>query len=414
MGAGPDIAVVGGSIAGCAAAIELSRIGCDVTVHERSGEQLKDRGAGIGVPRQVIETFIERDLVDADLPYFPVDSFLRICRSDTDPRHGRIAWDQPVTLAALNWGALYRNLRARVPEGCYCTHRQAVALQGHDGREEDEQAAIDFADGSREQADVVVCADGYSSLGRSTLFPELAFDYAGYVLWRGALDESALDDSGPLERGIHCVGYPAGHGIFYFVPGAANSVARGERLVNWGMYLPVADSELSIFLTDASGTLHTGSLPPGSMPPATEAALKRTASGLLPTYYADLVNRSDVTFVYAIYDCEVPAYCRGRICLAGDAGAFARPHSGAGALKGTEDAIALASALAGADDLDQALAGWSEARTVANNSLVRFGNQLGDAFVTNIPDWSTMSEAAIASWYEASVTIPSAYLRISR
>jgi 2-polyprenyl-6-methoxyphenol hydroxylase-like FAD-dependent oxidoreductase len=30
------VAVVGGSIARCAAAIALSRAGCDVTVHERS------------------------------------------------------------------------------------------------------------------------------------------------------------------------------------------------------------------------------------------------------------------------------------------------------------------------------------------------------------------------------------------
>ena len=59
-----DIAIVGGSIAGSTAAIELSRLGCAVTVFERSGEELKDRGAGIGVPTSVIDTFIARGLVD--------------------------------------------------------------------------------------------------------------------------------------------------------------------------------------------------------------------------------------------------------------------------------------------------------------------------------------------------------------
>ena len=44
------IGVVGGSISGCAAAIEMSRAGYEVTVFERSAKALKGRGAGIGTP----------------------------------------------------------------------------------------------------------------------------------------------------------------------------------------------------------------------------------------------------------------------------------------------------------------------------------------------------------------------------
>ena len=123
-----DIAVVGGSIAGCTAAIELARLGCKVTLFERSGEELKDRGAGLGVPASVIATFITRDLIDADLPYFPAPAFLRICRTAQEPRYGRLAWAQPATLAALNWGGLFRNLRKRVPAGVYRTRQQVTAL----------------------------------------------------------------------------------------------------------------------------------------------------------------------------------------------------------------------------------------------------------------------------------------------
>ena len=67
---------------------------------------------------------------------------------------------------------------------------------------------------------------------------------------------------------------------------------------------------------------------------ATEAELKRRASERLPDYYAEIVATCRDTFAYAIYDCEVPAYRKGRVCLVGDAGAFARPHTAAGALKG--------------------------------------------------------------------------------
>ncbi len=401
-----DIAIIGGSIAGCTAAIELARLGARVTLFERSGEELKDRGAGLGVPTAVFDTFIARDLVDAGLPYFPAPAFLRICRTADEPRYGRLAWAQPATLAALNWGALYRNLRKRVPDGVYRTRRQVVAIEQHTVS----SVELRFADGASARFSLVICADGYASLGRQTLFPEVALNYAGYVLWRGHMPEAVLPESPPLEVGIRCVGYDGGHGIFYFVPGADDSVAAGERLVNWGVYVAVPPAALTAFMTDKSGRVHQGSLPPGMMPLATEQALKDKLMPVMPDFYADIIARGSDTFAYAICDCQVPAYRRGRICLAGDAGAFARPHSGAGALKGMNDAIALGEALRDHNDIEAALDAWDQQRTAANNELVRFGNQLGEAFVTAIPDWSTMDVTAMEAWFNSVVTIRASYI----
>lgn len=400
------VAIVGGSIAGCAAAIELSRAGCDVTLFERSGNELKDRGAGIGVPPSVVETFISRDLVDHDIPYFRLDKMSRIWRSADEAYHGYVAWDQPAQLGALNWGGLYSNLRARVPDAIYRSYHNVVALRQTDAQ----HVGVELADDTTPEFDLVVCADGYTSLGRHTLFPEVTIDYAGYVLWRGFIMEHELDKPKPLDDGVRCLGYPGGHGIFYFVPGPDGSVAPGQRLVNWGMYITISDSEIEEFLTDKQGISRRGSLSPGSMPMTTERALKDKARERIPDYYADIVEKSPDTFVYSIHDCQVPAYRKGRICLAGDAGAFARPHSAAGALKGINDSVTLAAALKAHDTVDEALNEWNKDRTTTNNGLVQFGNQLGQALVKEIPDWSKMDSASMEKWFSDVVTIGTEYL----
>ncbi len=399
---GLKVGIVGGSIAGCTVATELLRLGCDVTLFERTGDELKDRGAGIGVPATILETLVDRDLVDSDTPYFAGRGFTRLWRTPEEPRYGYLAWDQPADLALLNWGVLYRNLRKRVPDRIYRAEHRVAGLrqQAHN------QIGVELADGTVAAFDLVVCADGYTSLGRRTLFPEAAIEYAGYVLWRGILREHEMEEPAPLQSGVHSPGYPGGHGIFYFVPGPDGSVAPGFRMVNWGMYVPVLETSLDQFLTDQRGVAHEGSLPPGGMPLATESELKRRAAERLPSYYWDIVERSQNTFAYAIYDCHVPAYRKGRIALAGDAGAFARPHTAAGALKSINDASALAEAIKQSDSLDDALSVWNAARTETNNNLVTYGSQLGRALVKEIPDWSTMDAASMQKWFSSIVEIP--------
>ena len=76
-----NIGIVGGSIAGCTAAIELHRAGHQVTVFERSPAALKDRGAGMAAPVDTIKQLIERDLIDADMSYFHISEILTLALS---------------------------------------------------------------------------------------------------------------------------------------------------------------------------------------------------------------------------------------------------------------------------------------------------------------------------------------------
>ncbi len=397
------VGIVGGSIAGCAAAIELSRLGCDVVVFERSRGTLVGRGAGIGTPTSTFDLLVERDLVDADMPRSTVSRHPFVGRSDASGPTGHTALALPLDMALVNWGDLFRNLRKRVPDHVYRSGAGVVGLAF-----EGDRRALELDDGSRYGADLVVFADGYQSFGRRMLFPDAALSYRGYVLWRGVLEERDLADSDPLEDALYRIHYQGlpGNAVFYFVPGSSGSTAKGERWVNWACYVPVPDQDLDRFLTDRSGQRHESSLPPGTMRLEEEARLKGLMRQHLPPYFAEVVAGSASTFAQPIYTVTVPAYAEQRCCLLGDAGSVAQPFTGSGVFKATNNATNLARALAGGEDLDRALSGWSHVQTRTGQRLTRLGRQMEQAFVWAAPDFGRMEAAEARAWWSEAVTFP--------
>ena len=397
-----EVAIVGGSISGCTAAIEMSRAGHRVTVFERSTGELKGRGAGIGTPLSVIQSLIERDLIDADMPYFNVQHLPHIGRTTANEPLGRTAWVIPVTIELLNWGDLYRNLRKRVPDEIYHQGRHVTRAS----LTADRRVQVELAEGPGGQFDLVLFADGYRSLGRQLICPDARLDYRGYILWRGVLEEKELSDRAPFEGMLNRVGYPEGHGVFYFVPGEDGSVEAGNRWVNWAIYIRVPQDELPAFLIDRDGRQRSGSLPPGGMRLEEEARLKAIVQDSFPPYFADIVAASQDTFAQPIYIAEVPTYHRNRMCLLGDAGAFAQPFTAGGVFKGMNNAMDLADALATEDDLDQALKRWSDKETQTGKRLTYLGRKLEEALIWSIPDFARMDEAGMRTWWEEAAKMP--------
>ena len=302
----------------------------------------------------------------------------------------------------LNWGDLYHNLRRRVPEDVYRSGREVA-----DARMADEETVlVRLADGREEVFDLVVFADGYRSVGRRLLFPEAELQYRGYVLWRGILKERDLNDADPLEGTMTRVGYGEGYGVFYFVPGHAGSVAKGERWVNWACYTPLPAEELAQFLTDRTGRRRSHSPPPGSVRPEEEAGIKRLARDAFPPYFGEIVNATRDTFVQPIFTAEVPAYREGRICLIGDAGACASPLTGSGVLKGMTNAMDLTDALAVHVDVDDALETWSMKLNRTGERMVALARRLERALIWSIPDFSRMDEVAMRRWWREAAKIP--------
>lgn len=403
-GGGIRVGIVGGSIAGCAAAIALARAGYDVSVFERSRGALVGRGAGISMPVATFRSLVASDLLDADFPHTLPRSTPLVAPGAADDRYGMTALASARDAIAMHWSDLWRALRRRVPDAIY--------HQGHTVQDarmvSEETAALSFDDGAAWECDLVIFADGFQSLGRRLLFPDTDVHYCGYVGWRGLLDERHVSESAPLEGALTKVVYRGtpGHLVVYFVPGATGSVAEGERTVNWVAYVAMPADELPAFLTDRSGQRHAHSLPPGSMRPEEERHLAALVMAQLPPYYAEIVGATRDTFAQPIYIAEPPAYHRGRICLIGDAGAVAPPPTASGVYRGMTNVLELVAALGAGDDLDGALTAWDAAQTVTGRRFTTWGKQLEQALIWATPDLSSMDGAAVEAWWNRTAPPP--------
>ncbi len=217
------VGIIGGSVAGCATAALLHRAGHDVTVFERSESDLVSRGAGIGTPTAVWQDMMARGLIDGTLSACRADYMRYVTRGSGT---GRQRWLGDAggqgSLMLLNWAHLYQCLRRGVPGDLYRSASTVELIEaGPDG------TTLHLRPGSSVDFDLVVCADGYRSMGRRLIDPGATPCYRGMVSWRGLLRESdigvdALDGCDLLR-----VGYLGGHGVLYYIPGSRSAFSCG-------------------------------------------------------------------------------------------------------------------------------------------------------------------------------------------
>ena len=113
------IGIVGGSIAGCSAAILLLKEGYDVTVFERSNKSLVGRGGGIGTTSELMEQIKNDGLITDDFAFFQINKMPYIGKSEATEPFGRVAWQLPINFQVFQWKELWRQLRNNVPNKYY-------------------------------------------------------------------------------------------------------------------------------------------------------------------------------------------------------------------------------------------------------------------------------------------------------
>lgn len=394
---GGRVAVVGGSIAGCAAALAAYRGGAaEITVYERAAERLVDRGVGLAVHNSRYAELDSAGYLDADMPWVQLERRRWYVRggSAAGPLGHEIG-AMPFTFRTYNWGPLWRELRGRVPDSV--AFRAGVAVdEVRAGAEGAEGAEVVTADGT-ERFDLVIGADGYRSVVRAGVFAGVRPAYAGYLAWRGVFPADRLPDPGlwALEDCAYVV-FPGGHVIVYRIPDGV-----GGHRVNWVLYTappPGLDLGLGLDLRLTAPT----SLPSGGLTQSLASHLTYVCDELLPPYWGDLIRATtpDELFLQPMYDYTAPRYTAGRVLLTGDAATVARPHTGAGAVKALQDATVLESAFATATTWADALDTYDTDRSVAGAAMVDLGRRLGRALVEETPAWHTMDQTALETWWK--------------
>jgi 2,6-dihydroxypyridine 3-monooxygenase len=361
------VAIAGGSVGGLTAAVLLRDLGHQVDVFERSASELQGRGAGIVVHEVSVRYLVENRIADIDALSLASHHHIHV------DAVGAVVNDDPTTYRYTSWNTLYRSLLRNLGRD-HCHLGVAVIAFAQSGGE----VVVDTT-GGHVACDLLVCADGVASTARGILQPAAQPRYAGYVGWRGTVEETVLSAGAvaALEETLIYHYADGSHILVYLIPGSDGGVEPGSRLVNFVWYRNVPELQLADLMTDESGVEHPLSLPPGAVKEGHLEEL-RQAARRLPPVLAEVVLASPEPFIQKIVDVEVEQMAFGRICLLGDAAFTARPHTAAGTAKAAADAWALAASVREHGEAQAALGAWEAGQLALGRQLVARARELGE------------------------------------
>jgi salicylate hydroxylase len=380
-----NIGIVGAGIGGLAAAIAMQRSGHDVVVFEQS-KQFMRVGADINLTPNAVraldglgERVAEAVRASAARPTHRIsrtwDSGAETSRLEMGDTAERKYGAPQLTIHRAD---LLAALAAEFPEERVLFGKRAATI-AQDG---DGVTAV-FADGSSYRVDALIGADGIHSAVRSAMFGQENPRFTGVVAFRAVV---------PAERVRHVPNIQAF--TKWWGPNPESQIVTFP--LNQG-------KDIFIFATTAQDSWTEESwTTPGSI-----AELRASYAGYHPDATA-LLDACDSVLKTALYERDpLPAWCRDRLALLGDACHPMMPFMAQGAGMAIEDAVVLARELEGVvhplglvqgfrryETLRMERAGKIQIGSRGNNWLREGGNA---DWVYGYDAWNARSAAGLAA-----------------
>jgi len=361
--------VVGGSLSGLCAALALAADGADVILFERDRE-LGAGGAGLGIERSLLGRVTDvSPFGGADTAALPVITSNR---------------DSTAWMLIYQWlrGLIDRRPRITLHHGVEVTHVRADASGATVVT-----AAGPFA------ADLVIGADGYRSIVRRYVAPDQPdTTFAGYMLWRGLVEEAELPAQAPRPSRVPSISVEregAYRLVAYHVPGADGSVEPGRRRISFAWYDPFQEELLRKTGAVDGGTVRH-SIVPSAIPTDLAETLQDRARQLWPDPWRSSVQvglRAGRCFGTPIAEYVPTQLIAEHMALIGDAAHVSSPMTGSGFHYALLDVLSLRQALAGGvrgEAVAQALAQFERARLADDRQLALYGQRCSRDYLASL------------------------------
>jgi len=342
--------IVGAGIGGLATGIALRQAGWRVRVFERA-ENPRELGFALNLAPNAIAALRELGVADAIVHEGDLTGDAEIRAAG-----GRVlrrinissALDRATSVVALR-PVLHGALMNAVGADALVLARPVTAFD-----ETGDRVRVIAADGTTEEGDVLVGADGVGSVVRKQIHP----DEPRPTLSRYTAARGVAYGANALMSGLSAVAY-FGDGF------EAATVQAGRDAIYWYMSLLTADVRLD-----------------QDQP---RAMLETRARTLDDHFRAILAATPDGDFrIEPLYErAPLERWGRGRVTLVGDAAHPMLPHTGQGAAQSLEDAVALGLALKHASDVPAALRRYEAVRALRTRDFVRRGPRLAGATTTH-------------------------------
>jgi 2-polyprenyl-6-methoxyphenol hydroxylase-like FAD-dependent oxidoreductase len=213
-------------------------------------------------------------------------------------------------------------------------------------------------------ADIVVGADGIRSTVRRSLFGEEPLRYGGHRAWRAG---TRFDDERVRDRFVEVWGVGGGFG---FGP-------AGPGRVYWYCFEAVPERA------------------PAPERPRDEF-LRRYGAWFDPI--PALIESTEPGAIERTFTYDRPprrSWGRGRVTLLGDAAHPMKPNIGQGAAQALEDAVVLASCVAGVDHAEEALRMYERRRARRANAVVHASRRAGRVAEVRSPLGARVRDAVV-------------------